>query len=281
LIIADSETFFGRSRRWKYVVVAFLFLLGATFRLADLTDPPLDFHPMRQLRGAIISRAMYHQMSPSADPATRQLAQSLAGIMEPQEPPILERLVASIEVLLGGENLWVARVLNGLFWAVTAWLVFVLARRMTSFDGGVIALAYLCVLPFGVQTTRFFQPDALMLLGLTFTTYALFRWGERQSWTWTAAAGIAAGLTVLVKGRIALMVLVMVVAAVLATWGLWKALRRPKAWTMGLLMVAIPSTYYLLVIPMSTLAYAGGVSGAYLWISLQPWFYIRWMDVAG
>ena len=44
-----------------------LFGLGFAIRMVDLTDPPLDFHPTRQLRSAIIARSMYYRSLPEAE----------------------------------------------------------------------------------------------------------------------------------------------------------------------------------------------------------------------
>ena len=47
---------------WLWLGLALLaFLLGLAVRLYDLTDPPLDFHPTRQLHSALIARGMYYQ----------------------------------------------------------------------------------------------------------------------------------------------------------------------------------------------------------------------------
>ena len=47
-------------------LVLSLLILGAVLRFYDLTDPPLDYHPSRQLRGAIIARSIYYQILPNA-----------------------------------------------------------------------------------------------------------------------------------------------------------------------------------------------------------------------
>jgi len=54
------------ARFWQNLLVALVFLLGASVRLLDLQDPPLDFHPVRQLRDAIIARGLWLQMDPTA-----------------------------------------------------------------------------------------------------------------------------------------------------------------------------------------------------------------------
>ena len=43
-----------------------ILLLGLFLRFTDLTDPPLDYHAMRQYRGALIARSMYYQVLPNA-----------------------------------------------------------------------------------------------------------------------------------------------------------------------------------------------------------------------
>ncbi len=40
-----------------------LLLLGLGIRLLDLTDPPLDIHPTRQLHSALMARGMYYRVS--------------------------------------------------------------------------------------------------------------------------------------------------------------------------------------------------------------------------
>ncbi len=90
--------------RWlEIALVAALLLLGLGLRLVNLTNPPLDFQPTRQLRAAIIARGMYYQSMPNADPQLRQKAIDIWSTMEPYEPPILERIVALTYRVIGSE----------------------------------------------------------------------------------------------------------------------------------------------------------------------------------
>ena len=79
----------------KITAVVLLLALGLGLRLYDLTDQPLDFHPTRQLRGALIARSMYYQMLPDADPQARQIAVGIANTTGQYEPSIVEKLVPS------------------------------------------------------------------------------------------------------------------------------------------------------------------------------------------
>jgi len=85
------------------LLCAALLALGIVLRLINVTDPPLDFHPTRQLRSAIIARGMYYQSLPGANPQLRETAVQIWGTMEAYEPPILERLVALTYRVIGVE----------------------------------------------------------------------------------------------------------------------------------------------------------------------------------
>ncbi|MEJ2354231.1 MAG: hypothetical protein P8Y03_31040, partial [Anaerolineales bacterium] len=112
-----------------------IFLLGLGIRLYDLTDPPMDFHPTRQIRGLVIARGMYYKMMPSADPAKRDKAIAYWGSMVEREPQILERVVALTYLAMGQEQVWVARIYTSLAWIIGGFFLFILARRMVSTDG--------------------------------------------------------------------------------------------------------------------------------------------------
>lgn len=69
------------------VLLAVVVLLGFGIRIFDLTDPPLDFHPTRQLRSAILARSFYYQWNPAADPVLREKAVNMGNSLEVYEPP--------------------------------------------------------------------------------------------------------------------------------------------------------------------------------------------------
>ncbi len=64
----------GTTKWLEILLVAALLALGLTLRLMNLTNPPLDFQPTRQLRAEIIARGMYYQMQANADPKLRETA---------------------------------------------------------------------------------------------------------------------------------------------------------------------------------------------------------------
>ena len=280
------------------IIPALLLLAGFGLRLIDLTDQPLDFHPYRQLHAAIIARGMYAQMltawekaptglqssewaglSPAnIDPVKAQSAVNMWHRMEVFEPQILERLVAMTYWLAGAEVLWLSRVYTTLFWVFGGLALFMLARRATSYEGGLLALAFYLFLPFGVTASRSFQPDPVMVSLVLWSAYAAYRWSENPTWRWAILTGILSGLAVLIKAPAACQIGFLLVFTVLGTWKLNKAIRQPQVWAVAAISVLIPTTYYLLQRGAQSSGYMQFWSASFARMILEPSFYIRWLN---
>ena len=96
------------------VILVLIFLTGFGIRIYDLKEPPLDFHPVRQLRSALIARGVYYQLDKDLDPALREKAVEMATL-EDYEPPIFEQIVGFTYYVLGAEKLWVSRIYLAVF----------------------------------------------------------------------------------------------------------------------------------------------------------------------
>lgn len=287
------------------LLVLFIFALGLGLRLYDLTDQPIDFHPTRQLRGAIVARGIYYEMDPSADEEARQLAVAFRRSTGQYEPSFLERIVALTYLLLGEEYFWVARIYNSLFWIIGGIALFALTQRIAlsilsnkdepstkvlSFGTAFISLAYYLVLPFGVQASRSFQPDPGMVVWMVLFIYSLYRWSERQEhgWIWAILTGILAGMAVLTKAIAIYTVAGAIAAVILYTCvlqqtkskpaSLVKTLRNPQVWVMVLLMIT-PSVIYYLGRGDRASEFFSSWTIALSHLLLEPWFYLRWLNL--
>lgn len=261
----------------EFAIFLAILLLGLFLRFTDLTEPPLDYHPMRQLRGALIARRMYYEMLPHADPILLQKAVEATGTIERQEPPILERIVAITYLIIGGERLWVARIYSILFWVIAGLAFFTLARRMTSTSGGLVTWAYFLLLPFAVVTSRAFQPDPFMVMWIALTLLAAYRWGEARNWKWAIATGLLAGWTMLVKITAVYYLAPAVILLVLTNIGLRKALRDPRVWLAALLAMILPAIYYLGVLGSASTGWFSGWALGFTQMLIKPRFYIIWL----
>lgn len=261
---------------WALFVL--ILALGGVLRFLDLTDPPLDFHPTRQLRAAIISRGMYYQMLPDADPAIRQKAIELWKFQELYEPQIFERVAALTYLVMGGEHLWVARVYAILFWLIGGAALYALARRMTTHWGALAGLAFYLVAPFGVSASRSFQPDPFMVMWLILATYALYRWSEAHTWKWALLAGVFGGLAILVKVVAAFPVAAALLVVGLASRGLRRIVLDRQFWAMTACVAIIPAIYYL-GIGWRSEGLASGTLAVTLQLLRNPKFYTGWFKL--
>lgn len=284
-------TFFnpGQSKRAQivlWVVMVGLLGLGGFIRLIDLTDPPIDFHPSRQLRNAVIARGIYYQILPNADPELRQQAITLANAAGRYEPPVLEAIVGWTYRIIGGEYLWVSRIYSTLFWLVGGLALFFLARRMTTAGGALVALSYYLFLPFSVQASRSFQPDPQMVMWFLLSVYCLYRWSDAREWKWAILASITGGVAVLVKIVAVYLVGGAGVAIVLSTLAaqgdkrdlIRRVISSWQVWVMILLMVIPPAAYYLAGRPEGASGYFSQWIGPLAHLILNPSFYVRWIS---
>lgn len=83
------------------LILVLLLAAGAWIRFFDLSDPPLDFHPTRQLHSLIIARGLYYQDAPGISESQRQAAIQQAKAEGQVEPQIFEWIVAQTYRLTG------------------------------------------------------------------------------------------------------------------------------------------------------------------------------------
>ncbi len=274
-----------KPRNWLAALLLGLILaFGLVVRLIDITDPPFDFNPTRQLRSAIIARGLYYQASPEADPETRQLAIEHWSGMERLEPLIFENLVAFTYRLMGREALWVARVFAAAFWLLGGAALFDLGRRMASPWAALIGLSFYLFMPFSIRASRSFQPDPAMVMWILFTAWAMYRWLEQPTWKWAIVAGVFGGMAAYTKIAGAFFVGGLAVGAVLywiqaqsAPRKWLTAFKNPQIGVIAALMILPPLIYYLQGRELA--------SGYFTtWTVIKRWrdlldasFYMRWL----
>jgi hypothetical protein len=65
--------FFTDHQYWVWLMLALVFFFGLVGRFYDFDDPPLDFHPTRQLHSMLIARGMYYEHLEDAPDERREL----------------------------------------------------------------------------------------------------------------------------------------------------------------------------------------------------------------
>lgn len=276
-----DQSLFGRSKLLLFMLLGVLFILGLGVRLVDLTDPPLDFHPTRQLRSAIIARSLYYRMLPPSEDWHRQRAIeqfSGEGIIE---PIVFESIVAATYRLFGSESVWIARVYAALFWVAGGLALYLLTRSMTSPDGGIIAVAYYLFLPFGIIASRSFQPDPLMVMFILLALWSLNYWGTKPSWKTAILAGSLTGMALFVKAVALFPLLFAMAGFLLFRQGVKKLFLDPQVWVITALAILPMLGYHIYgVYILGTLeSQFEGRFFPEMWSS--PAFYLHWEDMAG
>jgi hypothetical protein len=280
-----------RPSNW-FILFIILLALGGLLRLLDITDPPLDFQPSRQLRNSLVARDIYYSFLPTATTEQRDLASSFARSVGQYEPPVTESIVAVTYLFTGGENFASARVWSTLFWLLAGITLFDLARRAVSPWAALLALAYYLVLPFSVQASRSFQPDPLMTSAFVIGIYFLYRWSEdltpnpspgrrgKSSWKWAILAGIFLGLAAFVKIVIAFFVGGAAIALVLFTLkkDFWKS---KQVWVMAALMIVPALTFYVLLNHGRSTEYFFAWTVTLIKLITSTDFYSKWLAFIG
>lgn len=280
----SQPTFFS-SRAVRIAALLFLFLAALAIRLYDLTDPPLDFHPTRQLLSAVKARALYFRTKPAGiSPEQMEIGIRQAKLKADVEPVILERLVA-YTYRFTGEKLWVARIYSSLFWLVGGIFLFLLVRNLLSFDAAFLSTAYYLFFPYAIIASRSFQPDPLMVMLVVAFWWAFERW-IRLSGPGSAPgagvgravlAGLLGGLAIFVKFSAAFFVIGAALGLALSRFTWRELLRNGQVWVMAVLGI-LPGALYL----VNGLFIDGGLGGQFSGrfvpaLLLNPLNYVQWM----
>lgn len=273
------SAFFAASRWSLAATLVVLFGLGIGVRLFNLTNPPLDFHPTRQLLSALKARGMYYQSTPGLPDWQRKMAIQQWRLKAEVEPEVFERLVA-LTYRVTGVQLWVPRVYASFFWLIGGVFLFLLVRDLASVDGAVAATAYFLFWPYGVIASRSFQPDILMIASIVIFWWSIRRWSKNQTWPWAVFAALAGGMAIYVKFVAAFFVVGAALPTALSTLGR-RMIRNPQIWTMAVLG-SLPATIYVYygVVERSFLGRQFG--GRFIpSLLLSPLNYIQWAALAG
>ncbi len=267
-------------KNWIYWITAVgILLLGLGIRLYDLTDLPLDFHPTRQLRSAIIARGLFAQMEPYEDNNIQTSVVQSMNSLEAYEPPIFESLVALTYRAAGREILWLSRIYSSVFWIVAGVFIFLLARRWNYRDGALIGLAIFLFAPFLIQASRSFQPDPFMVMWLAIFLYVLDRFMEKGGWSRAVVVGLMGGIAILVKVVAALFIIPVLICVFIYHFGWSGSIRSGKTWTIAGILVAPAVVYYGLILGGRAGGFFTSWTLGFIHLLLDTSFYADWLHM--
>ncbi len=241
---AQGPGFFSRSRLLLSLTLTILFVASFCIRVYRITEPPLDFHGVRQYDSALLARSYYFRLLGCSAP---QWMRTVAACQDPRtylEPPIMESIATSLYVLVGGAEMWIPRVLSSVFWLLGGIPLYLLVRRTVSSDAAVVSTAFYLLLPYGVFASRTFMPNPLMVMMMLFSVLLIARHAEEPSTGRALAAAVVTGVAIFIEPFPLFMTLGAFAATTIERDGLRKSLLDPRSWIFAAIAVLPPVIYY-------------------------------------
>lgn len=243
----NAPSTFLHKHKWALVALLLvIFAAALAVRLYDLDDLPLDFHSARQLQSMVKARGMYYETASDGNAWHKFFALEQLRVTPTQEPEIGEHLAAWTYQLVGQENTWFPRFYSVLYWLMAGLGLFLLMRRWTGLPGALVGLLFFLFAPYGIEASRAFMPDPLMVMALVWSLWALLRWSEKPGWGRAVLAGLLFGLTVYIKLTAVFYAAGAIIGFALGQYGFKKAIKTAQLWLIGV-MALIPGGLYNLI----------------------------------
>jgi len=247
-VAASSKPIFSLTVRTVLLILLFASALG--IRLYRITDAPLAFHATRQYRSALLARGYYYELLDSVPEPRKRVATVAKDRMGILEPPVSE-LVASVAYWLsGGERLWIPNLLSSLYWMAGGVFLFLLVAYLASADAALISTVFYLFLPYGVEASRSFQPDPLMVMLFMGSVHFVVRYFDQPSGRRLGAAVVCSAMAIFIKPVCLFPIFGAFAAAAFATHGLRGSVVRRAHWIFivaSLMPTAVYYTYGLFI----------------------------------
>jgi 4-amino-4-deoxy-L-arabinose transferase-like glycosyltransferase len=183
-----------------------------------------------------------------------------AGNVVTVDKPPAALWVMALSARVFGLSSWSVLVPQALMAVAAVALLYAAVRRVAGPGAGLLAGAALALTPVAVLMFRFDNPDALLVLLMVASAYAVVRAVEHAGTWWLLLAGALMGLAFLTKTAQAFLVLPALAGAYLwaAPTGLWRRVRQLLA--TGLAMVVVGGWWFAAVAlwPAADRPYIGG-----------------------
>jgi 4-amino-4-deoxy-L-arabinose transferase-like glycosyltransferase len=220
-------------------------LAGALFlRLEGIREPSVD---QRETESALLARQWSLGDGAGLPVWKQRVLRDLRQQVKPIEPPILDYLTATEFRLAGSENFWFPRLVSALLWVfVGGTFLYLIALRVTSRAGALVALPLFLTWPYAALHSRLFMPDAMMVSGLLAAALMVIRYWEAPSRQRFVVAGLVSALATAVKPGVAFCFLIALFGSLaLARRQLRDALLGGRLLLFGVMTAAAAGAYYV------------------------------------
>lgn len=274
-----SNAWLPRNQRLRWLIIGGFLLLALLLRLETITKAPIEFEATRQYKSYLITRGFYFQLEDSIPQPQREIGMINFRSEERLEPPIMEAIMARVFWIVEREVMWLPRLVSAVFWLIGGVFIFLIAKDMTSPDGGLLAMLFFLFLPFAVPASRAFMPDPLMIMTLILSIYAILQDEQRQTPRSLMRSAAVTGIALVIKGVTVFPIMGMVGFMTLHKHGLRGAFLNRRVWVFVLLAL-LPSLLYYGYVLLSGNRLQGHLEKSLmprLWFRQDFWY--SWLDI--
>lgn len=259
----------------RRIILIILFVAAFIVRIYGIEQAPLIFHPNRQYHGAMIARAFYYRLTKPAADQQRQIAQRNRDQEVKGEMPFLEIMATAGYLVAGREILWLPKLFSVIFWLIGSVFLYRFVRRVVSADAAVVSLLFFLFLPYGIEASRSFQPNPLMIMFLIISISTVYNYFEQATLKNLLFAAIFSSLTLFTYPFSVFPVLIMFIVLAFYSKGFLGALKNWHYWFWGVITI-LPTAVYFYYTASNIESYARTAFGVYQILS-ESFFWRGWM----
>jgi 4-amino-4-deoxy-L-arabinose transferase-like glycosyltransferase len=225
------------------ILIGVLLITAFVIRLDGITTPSVE---SRELHNALIARQLFYGDGAGLPAWKQQVLRELGEVVRPIEPPVLDLVAAAGFRLAGGEELWIPRLVSLALWILGGVFLYLIARRLATGPGALVALALYLFWPFGAFISRLYMPDSMMIALLLAGALAVIRYWERPSFGRLLAAGIVSGAATAAKPGVAIIfLLALFIALALSRRAFVETVARARLPLFAVLAILPTGLYYI------------------------------------
>jgi 4-amino-4-deoxy-L-arabinose transferase-like glycosyltransferase len=187
-------------------IVMLLLVLGLVLRWYKIDNPVGDWHSWRQADTSSVSRTYLKEGVNLLVPRFDDVSNFPSGKMNPMgyrmvEFPLYNVMHLYTYQLLGGFLNFEAsgRLLTALLSLVSAFIFYLLVKKLSGFTVALTATFLLIVMPFNIFYSRVILPDQLMIVLAMLANLFLLYYLENKKSSWLYGMGIALGLGMTIR----------------------------------------------------------------------------------
>jgi hypothetical protein len=196
---------FFESKKFEYILLALLLILGFAVRLYKIDNPIADWHSWRQADTASVSKIYLKEGINLLYPRYQDISSIQSGIFNPEgfrfvEFPVYNALNVLFLKTFNTYSLEVwARLTTILSAVVTGFFLYLIGKRFLGSWGGLLATFFYLLIPYNIYFTRVILPDPFGAMCATVALYVFIKFVDTEKYLYLYLSGVVMALALLIK----------------------------------------------------------------------------------